>query len=177
MDVPDTEVFETYDVTGRPSGLAARPEVHRLGLWHRAVNVFVFYPDGRLLIQQRHSAKDVCPGTWDLSVAEHLQPGESYADGARRGLREELGIEIHSLEPLGREIRSVYRLDSAGIFDQEFQQSFRVNYAGRVFADDSEIQATRLVSLTELKREIAAHPNRFTPWFRSRVAELGLVNS
>lgn len=49
--------------------------------------MWVFRPDGRLLIQRRSAAKKMGPSQWDLSVAEHLQPGESFleAGGGRAG--------------------------------------------------------------------------------------------
>lgn len=48
------------------------------GLLHRAVYVWVFRPDGALLVQRRSPHKKIGPGQLDLSVAEHLQPGENY---------------------------------------------------------------------------------------------------
>lgn len=50
----------------------------RAGLLHRAVYVWVFNSEGALLVQRRSPAKRIGPGQWDLSVAEHLQPGETY---------------------------------------------------------------------------------------------------
>ena len=41
----------------------------------------------------RSDGKKVCPGLWDVSVAEHCQPGETYEDAALRGMEEELGLE------------------------------------------------------------------------------------
>ena len=57
-----------------------RSIVHRTGLYHRSVNVLL-RKDQSLLIQKRTSWKDVCPDMWDLSVAEHLQVGETYQSG------------------------------------------------------------------------------------------------
>lgn len=41
----------------------------------QAVYVFVFNPEGELLMQRRSAKKKIAPGEWDLSVAEHLSPG------------------------------------------------------------------------------------------------------
>ena len=75
------EVFETYDAAGLPLGLESRSFIHRHGIWHRASNVFLFDGNHRLLIQQRQMTKDVCPGLWDLSAAEHLDIEEAEDDG------------------------------------------------------------------------------------------------
>ncbi len=72
------ELFETFNDNDEPTGLVSRGRVHRLGLWHKASNVFLFRPDGQLITQRRHDSKDVWPGAWDLSVAEHLKPREDF---------------------------------------------------------------------------------------------------
>lgn len=36
--------------------------------------------------------KRIGAGLWDLSLAEHVSPAESFARACRRGLGEELGI-------------------------------------------------------------------------------------
>ena len=52
-------------------------------------------------LQQRSLGKKVGSGQWDLSVAEHLQPGEIYSEGAVRGLQEELGIDAEAVRGQG----------------------------------------------------------------------------
>ncbi len=169
------ELFETFDLEGSPLGLMPRSRVHREGIWHRAANVFLFRSDGRLLIQRRQHGKDVLPGSWDLSAAEHLKPGESYREGAARGLREELGIEAHvELEPIGEVTMARLEIARVGIKDYEFQQSFRAVYDGPVSPDVREVMVTALVSRDELAVAFAERPEDFTPWFRRRVADLDL---
>eukprot|EP00955_Chlamydomonas_euryale_P089180 364443-Chlamydomonas_euryale.AAC.20 len=91
----EVEYFEVLDEQGRGTGRRElRAVVHATGLFHRAVYCFVFDTAGRLLIQRRHADKKVGPEQWDLSVAEHLLPGECYAAAVVRGLQEELGIEV-----------------------------------------------------------------------------------
>jgi len=172
-----TELFDIFDEKGAPLGLASRVKVHREGIWHRASNVFLFYPDGRLLIQRRQLSKDVCPGAWDVSAAEHLQPGETYEQGAIRGLREELGVENVTLEPFGKVTKSRLDVVAAGIKDYEFQQSFRAVYAGPVSPDAAEVMATRMVGLSELEAAFLEDPEAYTPWFRQRAVELQLFRS
>lgn len=171
------EQFETYDEEGRPTGLAPRSLVHCEGLWHRAANVFLFLPDGRLLIQRRQLDKDVYPGAWDLSAAEHLKPGETYVEGASRGLREELGLTGVALTPIG--VIEAFRLErpEQGIRDFEFQQSFRGTLQARVVVtpDPAEVMETRAVDLQELARQFAQRPDEYTPWFRRWAAELALL--
>jgi isopentenyl-diphosphate delta-isomerase type 1 len=171
------ETFEIFDESGRLLGTAPRSRVHRDGLWHRASNVFLFLPDGRLLIQRRQITKDVWPGAWDVSAAEHLQPGESFEQGASRGLREELGVIAADLRRFGEIAKSRLDVPAQRIRDYEFQQSFRTVHAGTITPDPGEVMDTRAITLAELESELLAQPESFTPWFRRRVAALQLFST
>ncbi len=93
MDEP-REILEVCDRQNRTVGQASRGTIHRLGLRHRAVHIFVFDPAGRLYLQLRHRQKDRYPGHWDSSAAGHVSPGEGYAEAAVRELEEELGLRV-----------------------------------------------------------------------------------
>lgn len=169
------ELFETFDDHGKPGGLVPRTRVHREGLWHRAANVFLFRSDGRLLIQRRQPDKDVWPGAWDLSVGEHLKPGENYEQAALRGLSEELGVEGVSVQALGGVAQSRVEVPQAAVRDYELQQSFRAVFDGPVSLDPGEVAETRMIDLRELAAAFADRPEDFTPWFRARAADAGLL--
>jgi isopentenyldiphosphate isomerase len=77
MDKED-EVFELVDADDNVLGTAPRGVVHRQGLLHRAVYCWVFNARGEVLLQRRSPQKKIGAGLWDLSLAEHLQPGETY---------------------------------------------------------------------------------------------------
>jgi isopentenyl-diphosphate delta-isomerase len=168
------EAFEVFDDSGNPQGVAPRSRVHREGLWHRAASVFLFRTDGRLIIQRRQWTKYVCPGTWDLSVAEHLKPSETYVQGAMRGLSEELEVEEVALEPLGGISRAQLNIPDIGVKDYELQQAFRGVYDGPLRPDASEVLELDAWLLPDLYAAFARRPKDFTPWFRDSTARLGL---
>jgi len=170
------ELFEIFNEDGEPNGRAPRDVVHKRGLWHRASNVFLFRPDGQLIVQRRHESKDVCPGLWDLSVAEHLEPRESFLDGAVRGIREELGITGVRLERVSNVIRAKLDIAESGIRDYEFQVSFRGGFDGKLAPKLSEVAEIRSLGLGELQVEMLKVPERFTPWFRGRAIDIGLFD-
>lgn len=167
------ESFQVFDALGNPLGLAPRSQVHRDGLWHRAANVFLFRADGRLIVQRRQWSKDVCPGAWDLSVAEHLVPGEGYEQAALRGLREELGVEGVALEPIGSVASVRLEIPSSGLRDFEFQQAFRGVFEGELRLNENEVCATDHFALQDLAGAFEARPGDFTPWFRDSAVRLG----
>lgn len=171
-DSPMTdELFQTYQEDGTPAGIVPRSDVHRLGLWHRAANVLLYRSDGCLLLQQRSQDKDVCPGLWDLSVAEHLTPGESFVQAAHRGLKEELGLSDIRLEPLMETTKVIYQC--GGIDDREFQQTFKAVTDAAVTFDHSEVSAVQELSTDQLKQRLKRSPEQFTPWFRNLLQRLG----
>ena len=169
------EHFDTFDADGNFIGTAPRSRVHAEGLWHKSVNVFLFDGAGRLWIQRRSPGKDICPGCWDLSVAEHLAPGESWEAGALRGLAEELSVPEVALEPLGGPRKLCFDQPSLGIFDHELKQVFRATWEGPVRPDPVEIDAVRLIELEELARRVRAAPADFTPWLLEDLESTGIL--
>ncbi|QDC11516.1 isopentenyl-diphosphate Delta-isomerase [Oceanicola sp. D3] len=142
---------------------------HRQGLRHKAVSVFVF--DGeRLLIQQRAAEKYHTPGLWANTCCTHPHWGEDDAKCAERRLGEELGLHGVALEPVG-EVE--YRADvGGGMVEHEVVAMFRGEAPGAALQPDSaEVQAVRWLTLEALAGEIAATPERFTPWLRIYMAE------
>ncbi len=174
MSSPE-EQFEIFTESGDRLGLAPRSRVHAEGLWHKSAQVFLFDAAGQLYLQRRVLDKDVCPGLWDLSAAEHLMPGESYLEGALRGLQEELGVTGLNLEPLGEPFNG--RLDQAdlGIHDYKLQQAFRGTWPGILQPDPAEVAEVRSMDLVALSRWTRTRPQDFTPWFLRDAKRCGVL--
>lgn len=145
-------------------------EVHRRGLRHPAVSVFVMC--GRqVLIQQRASGKYHTPGLWANTCCTHPFWGEKPAACALRRLQEELGISGLALSHVGQ---IEYRADVGnGLLEHEVVEVFltMAPQSLTVTPDPDEVQATRWVDLYELAAEVRRHPLRFTPWLRIYLAE------
>ncbi len=160
------EKFEICSCDGKALGVAPRSRVHREGLWHRAANVVLLRSDGQLILQRRQEDKDVCPQLWDLSVAEHLRPGESYRQAAARGLREELAVEGVALQPLGAVMQVRLVLPELGIKDYELQQTFYGHFDGELCPDPVEVAELATMAWPELREALDSRPQVFTPWLR-----------
>jgi isopentenyl-diphosphate delta-isomerase len=147
-------------------------EVHRRGLRHPAVSVFVL--DGeRTLIQRRALAKYHTPGLWANACCTHARWAEEPAACALRRLREELGI-------LGSDLawreRIEYRAEvGGGMVEHEVVDLFTARADARqpVAPDPNEVMEVRWIGLSALEAEIAAAPEAFTPWVRIYLAEHG----
>ncbi|SFH76337.1 isopentenyl-diphosphate Delta-isomerase [Albimonas pacifica] len=141
-------------------------EVHRLGLRHPAVSVFV-NAGGRTLLQRRAAGKYHTPGLWANACCTHPAWGEPAEACARRRLVEELGIDGLALVPRGR-IEYRAELDG-GLTEHEVVDLFaaEADPGTLVLAPDPrEVWETRWIDRDALRAEIAAAPARFTPWLR-----------
>jgi isopentenyl-diphosphate delta-isomerase type 1 len=96
----EEEILEVMDENNKVVGLAGRKEIHKKGLRHRSVHIFIFNTRGALYLQKRSPSKDQYPEHWDTSAAGHTDPGESQKEAARRELQEELGLDVPIMEVL-----------------------------------------------------------------------------
>lgn len=82
-------VNEYGDQTGRT---ASRDEIHKKGLWHRTVHIWLVTDSQEVLLQKRALNKESHPGLWDISCAGHISAGETTIEAALKELEEELGV-------------------------------------------------------------------------------------
>jgi isopentenyl-diphosphate Delta-isomerase len=142
--------------------------VHRQGLRHPAVSVFVLR-GAEILIQQRAAGKYHTPGLWANTCCTHPNWGETAADCAVRRLGQELGIFGLDLRHVGQ---VEYRAHVPGVRESLIEHEVVEVFVGEagwpldLELDPDEVQAVRWVSLEALRAEIAATPGAFTPWLR-----------
>ena len=91
----ENEFIEIYDFNGQKTGeKALKSVVHKNGLHHSTVHLWIYTISGEVLIQKRSLNKILNPGVWDVSVAGHIHFGETYNDAVIRETLEETGINI-----------------------------------------------------------------------------------
>lgn len=162
-----SELLEVCSEDNEVIGLERRSVVHSKGLRHRAVYCVVTNGKGQILLQQRSPNKQIGPGQWDLSLAEHLAPGETYRQAAARGLAEELGIDCDPRALQGPMTPNHARkLEIPGKFcDSEFVECYRLAaYDGPLDPDDDEVFSIQWTSLQQLKQHAASSSSTYTPW-------------
>ncbi len=141
-------------------GRETRAIVHARGLQHRGAHVLLFTPNGELIIQKRSASRKTYASLWDCSVSEHVQAGEDYESAARRGLREELGLEDVALRRL-----VTFRLEY-GPNDLEISTLFEGSAdPARVRVDADEVAEIESLSLPNLAARMAGQPDQFCGWF------------
>jgi isopentenyldiphosphate isomerase len=123
MATAQEELIEQYTPNGEPMGIALpRSKIHREGIWHNTVTIWIILrPTGQLLIQKRSATKDSCPNKWDASCAGHIPFGQSREEAAVRELWEELGLDVkpEQLQYLGR-FRQEFILNNGQFIDNEW---------------------------------------------------------
>ncbi len=157
--MPHEEIFDVCDAQDRVIGQASRDEVHARGLLHRAVHIWVFRSDGRLLIHLRSATKDEYPGCYTSSASGHVDAGETYDAAAIRELREELDVEA----PL----RWLVQLPAGAETANEHTVLYRCETDAAVTPDPGEIEQIEWWTIDEIATMIERHPDQFTPPFRA----------
>lgn len=155
----EDEIYDVVNQYDEVIGQATRGEIHRAGLKHRAVHIFVFNSAGQIFLQKRSQKKDKAPGSWDSSASGHLDCGEDYDDCAVRELKEELGIEPP--EPPQR----VFKINACPETDQEFVWVYKCYYDGDFKLNKDEIDEGKWVTPQELTEWIKQRPKEFSPAF------------
>jgi isopentenyl-diphosphate Delta-isomerase len=158
------------DEHDREVGLSEKIAAHERGVLHRAVSVFAFDADGAMLIQRRARGKYHSGGLWSNSACTHPRVGESNEEAARRCLRDEMGLECEALD---RAFAFIYRAQvSATLVEHELDHVFVARIAQAPSPNVDEVEAWRLLSLTQVQREVADDPSRFSAWFPLALARL-----
>jgi len=159
------------DERDRPLGTLPKLAAHRDGgRLHRAFSVFLFDERDRMLLQQRAAGKYHFPLLWTNACCGHPRPGEDVVEGARRRVREELGVEVR----LRRAFAFVYRADdlATGLSEREFDHVLTGRLESEPEAAPEEVADLERRAPDELLQDVAARPDRYTPWFRQALAQL-----
>ena len=157
MHSTDNEILEIVDSDDNVIGTATHAEIHKSGLMHRAVHIFVFNPAGEIYVQKRSESKDRHPGKLDSSAAGHVDPGESYHDTAVRELLEEIGVSS--------DLKEAFRVRPSEITDQESVVLFTTSTDRQPVPNPDEVQWGKFITPEELTRMMNEDPNDFVPAF------------
>ncbi|MEX1235938.1 MAG: NUDIX domain-containing protein [Roseovarius sp.] len=145
-------------------------EVHRRGLPHKAVSVFVMRGT-QTLIQRRALSKYHTPGLWANACCTHPEWDEAPQDCAVRRLDQELGIT--GLKPVHRG-HVAYRAEVGGGLIEDERVDIYTAEAGPNLAlapNPDEVVEAIWIDLADLTSEVFRRPERFTPWLRIYLAD------
>jgi len=165
---PDTLIL--VDADDNEIGAEEKVDCHLGdGLLHRAFSVFLFNPEGELLIQQRSANKMLWGGYWANSCCSHPRLGEDTMDAAHRRIREELGVTS--------ELRYLYKFVYQARFEDIGSEHencwvFAGHFDGMLNINADEISDWRFIKPADLTREIEANGDIYTPWLKLEWARI-----
>lgn len=151
------------DEQDREIGLMEKMQAHQEGRLHRAFSVFLFNENNELLLQQRSFEKYHCGGLWTNTVCSHPRSGESLKDAVNRRLLEEMGIVADT----NLVYSFIYKADvGEGLIEHELDYVFFGNFFDAPVVNRDEVADWKYVKLEKLIKDVALHPDLYTPWFK-----------
>ncbi len=161
--MPD-EVVDIVDFRDNKIGDGLKSRCHREGLWHRSASIFVFNDDGDVLIQKRAKRKSRHPSKLCESASGHIAKDESYEAGAKREMKEEIGIEA--------DLKFIANLEyeenhESGDIDKEHVKIYSCTHNGPFKIDKHEVSSVQFISLKKIQDMLNKDKEQFVPSFRA----------
>lgn len=155
----------------RPVGTAPKATVHTKDTpLHLAFSCHIFDAEGRVLVTRRALSKATWPGVWTNSVCGHPGPGEDMDEAVRRRVRQELGLELGTLEMVLPEF--TYRaVDASGIVEHEYCPVYTARAASEPRPLDSEVAEFQWARPEDVRTAALAAPWAFSPWMVWQIEE------
>lgn len=144
-------------------------EVNHPGDIYRVSALWITNSKNQSLIAQRSLTEDSDPGKWGPAVAGTIGEGESYDENIYKEAAEEIGL-------IGVEFTKSVKTYSSGL-RRYFTQWYRAQI-DRDIAEFTrqveEVNALAWIDTEQLKMELQARPDKYTPTLPKLVEELGL---
>lgn len=146
------ELIDIVDASGNPTGeTALKSVIHTKGFYHNTAHVWFYTKNGDILLAQRAASKTICPLLWDVSVAGHIDAGETITQAAVRETKEEIGLAIleQDLKKIG--VFECFQSYDNGIVDNEFHHTFIAKLEVSIEElkpQPNEVEALKLVSFS-----------------------------
>lgn len=127
-------------------GTAPRSKAHSEGLLHRVVHFTLIDMNTKSVVLATRSVSKVTNIGMAVFLGEHMHSGESYIDGCRRGVEEELGFAPKKLVELGTHI-----FNDSGII--ELAKFFLVYWdEDKIVCDEKEVEDLWWVKIDDLEK-------------------------
>ena len=138
-------------------------EAHEKAALHRAFSVFIMNDAGETLLQQRAASKYHSPLLWTNTCCSHQRVGETNIEAGRRRLSEEMGFEV----PLRELFSFIYKAPfDNGLTEHELDHVMIGTYNAAPSINKEEVADWKWMRPEEIRKDIAAHPERYTVWFK-----------
>lgn len=163
MQIPESaEQVILVDDLDQEIGIEGKFEAHLNPRRHRAFSIFIYNPQGQLLIQRRAMCKYHSKGLWANTCCGHPRPQEDVKTAATRRLYEELGFEA-SLTFL-KTVKYDVMLDN-NMREKELTHVFHGVYGKTFIPNPDEIMEIRWIDPHELRQDMQTNSENYAAWF------------
>ena len=160
----DSEPLIVVDQHDQVLGHDSKAALHQgSGTLHRAFSIFLFNPQGEVLLQQRSDQKALWPAFWSNTCCSHPRRGETYEIATQRRLEEELGVSAELAFTHRFQYQAQY--DAAGA-EHELCSVYVGCIDGDPNPNPSEVADWRWIAPCALDQWLSEHPETLTPWFK-----------
>ena len=151
------------DEQDNPIGLMGKLEAHQKAVLHRAFSVFILNDKGELMLQQRAAGKYHSPNLWTNTCCSHPREGETTVEAGKRRLQEEMGFvtDLTDVQTF------IYKAPfDNGLTEHELDHILIGYYNEAPNINPDEVGDWCWELPENIKKDIAAHPHRYTEWFK-----------
>lgn len=134
------------------------------GKLHRAFSIFIFNGRGEMMLQLRSMKKHHFRALWTNTCCSHPLKGERLEDAVHRKLKQEMGFDTELKELLSFTYKA-YDPES-GLTEHEYDHVFVGVFDGEPDPNPEEADDWKWMGPEELKSDVKAHPEKYTPWFK-----------
>ena len=143
-------------------GTMPKDKVHQKNTpLHRAFSSFIFNRDKKLLLQQRSGWKKTWPLMWSNSCCGHPQLDETNVAAARRRLRDELNLEVETIEEVAP---YRYQFTKDGVMENEICPILVGFTRNEPEINPDEAEAVQWINWDEFLADIKINPDKYSPW-------------
>jgi 15-cis-phytoene synthase len=151
------------------TGEMDKMEAHEKNLLHRAFSIFIFNPQGKMLLQQRAKSKYHSGGLWTNACCSHPMPGETTLQAANRRLMQEMGFTTKLTKAFSFTYNTSF---SNGLHEHEYDHVYTGVYDAEIIPDTDEVMNYCYKTIPEIQSDIAQKPAMYTEWFKIALPKL-----
>ena len=157
------EMIVLVDQKDNYIGELSKIEVHKKGLLHRAVSVFIFDSSNKILLQKRCETKYHSANLWSNTAWTHPRLDEEPIEAANRRLYFEMGLNCE----LKHCFNFIYKVDLGnGLIEHEYDHVF-IGYSDIYPSfNKNEVSEFKYMSIEDLEIDINKSPQNYTYWFK-----------